>query len=318
MKLSTLLDYYIQLKEQAPEAYNFGIDRQVGPSLSLVQNHDLQFAELTDNLIGKYNQIHHAVSDYSVVLDEIRDKIKRLISDIEPQYFADSYRYYSEEFVNDPSDYILTRKLVLSDESRMHVSARVKRHGDWKHAGLIIRPGVDVWTDDLVGCDPLYLIDRDMDLLRPTVERFPIQYRGRLRTYLLNDSNDGPILKAIPNGQFAFCLVYYFFNFMPFEMIKTYLTEIYEKLKPGGTLAFTFNDCDLPGGVIMMENHFMCYTPGKLLMSLAENIGYEVFHTHHLDKACAWTELRKPGTLTSLRGGQALAKIMPKPVAKSK
>lgn len=318
MKLSTLVDYYNQLEKLTPQDATDAINKQVGDSLYLIKNHDLQFPSLADRLSQQHEKIHQSFIDYSSTVEEIKTKIKKLIDDLEPQYLANSYRIYADEFVSDKSEYILSRQLEMTEESRAHVSARIKRHGDWKHAGMVIRPGIDIWVNDLVGCDPLYLIDRDMDLLRPTVERFPAQYRNRLRTYLLNGTNDGQVLGAIPDGQFAFCLVYYFFNFMPLEMIKTYFIEIYEKLKPGGTLTFTFNNCDLAGGVMMMERYFTCYTPGKLVLSLAESIGYTVQHVYQIDNACAWVELQKPGELTSLRGGQTLAKIIPKTVDKSK
>ena len=39
---------------------------------------------------------------------------------------------------------------------------------------------------------------------------------------------------------------------------------------------------------------------------------------HEDNSASVWLEVKKPGTLKSLRGGQALAKILPKPIAESK
>lgn len=318
MKLSTLIDYRNQLEKSIPRDYAQMVDKQVGDSLYLVKNHEPRLEELADKLVEKNKKIHQAFDDYSQTLNGAAQTINALIDDLEPQYFADSYRNYSNEFINDTVECILNRRLNLTEISRTHLSARIKRHGDWQHAGMIIRPGIDDWTEDLVGCDPLYLVDKHIDLLRPTVEKFPPQYRGRLRMYLLDQTKDGNLLDFVPNEQFAFCLIYYFFNFLPLELIKSYLTEVYQKLKPGGTLAFTFNDCDQPGGVMMVENHFMCYTPGKLLLALAENIGYQVVHTYRIDNSAAWVEIQKPGTLTSLRGGQAMAKIISKTIDKSK
>lgn len=312
MKLSTLIDYRNQLEKSIPRDHTGTINKHVGDSLYLVKNNALQFTELTNKLVEIYENIHLIFDDYSQILNEILQEIKTLISDLEPQYFLDSYQNYSNGFINDSAKHILSRTLGLSIEARTHLSARIKRHGNWQHAGMVIRPGIDNWTEDLVGCDPLYLIDKHMDLLRPTVEKFPLQYRNRLRMYLLDQTKDDNILNFIPDKQFAFCLIYYFFNFLPLELIKTYLNEIYQKLKPGGTVAFTYNNCDQPGGVMMAENHFMSYTPGKLLLALAENIGYQVVHTYQIDNSNAWAEIQKPGTLTSIKGGQSLAKMLSK------
>ena len=177
----------------------------------------------------------------------------------------------------------------------------------------MIRPGKEDWIQNLVACDPLYLVDLEMDLLEPVMSRFNPDYQRRLRPYLIRDDSD-KILGSIPDGQIGFCLVYYFFNFKPFEVVRSYLEEIHQKLKPGGSLAFTFNNCDRSGAIELVEKNFMCYTPGKLLLTMCESLGYQVRHTYQLDNASTWVELTKPGTLTSLRGGQSLARI----VAKSK
>ena len=54
----------------------------------------------------------------------------------------------------------------------------------------------------------------------------------------------------------------------------------------------------------------MCYTPGNKLKKIAQDHGYIVnFECNGLSDA-KWIELQKPGELTSIRGGQSLAKIV--------
>jgi hypothetical protein len=89
-----------------------------------------------------------------------------------------------------------------------------------------------------------------------------------------------------------------------------YLADIYRKLKPGGVVALTFNDCDRWGGVELAERHFMCYTPGTMLISLAQSLGFEIQQRYDIDNSNTWLEMRRPGELTSVRGGQSLAKIV--------
>jgi predicted methyltransferase len=40
----------------------------------------------------------------------------------------------------------------------------------------------------------------------------------------------------LPDAQFGLVFAYNYFNFRPFEMMKKYFAEIYQKLKPGGML----------------------------------------------------------------------------------
>jgi len=116
----------------------------------------------------------------------------------------------------------------------------------------------------------------------------------------------------LPDDQLGFVMAWNFFHYKPFEVIKQYLTEVYKKLRPGGVFAFSINDGDLAGGVANAERMFMCYTPGSMIMSISERIGFSIELRHELDRAVTWIELQRPGERSSLRGGQALASIIPK------
>jgi SAM-dependent methyltransferase len=176
--------------------------------------------------------------------------------------------------------------------------------------GLILRPGHEDWIRDLVACDPLYLVDTHDELLEPARLKFNDQYQRRLRTYTIKETNNPGILNQLPEGQFGFCLVYNFFNYKPIEIIELYLSELYAKLKPGGVIAFTFNDCDRAEGIELFERHFMSYTPGNNIIALCQTIGYEIKNIFRLDHSCTWIEIARPGNATSIKGGQSLAKVL--------
>jgi hypothetical protein len=94
------------------------------------------------------------------------------------------------------------------------------------------------------------------------------------------------------------------------EIIQIYLKELYNKLKPGGLLSMTFNDCDRDGGVKLAERNFMCYTPSQAVYDFAKDLGFETQEIFRIDSATTWVELSKPGHLESLKGGQSLAKMV--------
>ena len=75
---------------------------------------------------------------------------------------------------------------------------------------------------------------------------------------------------------------------------------------------FTYNDCDRAHGVELFENRFMCYTPGYRIKDYAETVGFDVAYHYVGPGDLAGLEVRKPGTITSLRGGQTLAQIIRK------
>jgi hypothetical protein len=124
----------------------------------------------------------------------------------------------------------------------------------------------------MVALDPLYVVDLSEALLQPAVSHFPDMYQIRVRQYVINDKTDDKIFDRLPKGQFGLIFAYSYFNFLPMEMIKRYLAESMELLRPGGTIIFTYNDCDREESVGSVENHFMCYTPGGKIQQMAKEL----------------------------------------------
>jgi SAM-dependent methyltransferase len=214
--------------------------------------------------------------------------------------------------IHETAEYILNRRPEITAETEQFYCTRIVRYNSWQHPAMIIRPGREIYINELLASDPLYLVDESRDLLQPAMSQFNEQYQQRLRPYTINERNSDKILEKLPDGQFGLVFAYNFFNFRPFEIIRKYLTEIYEKLRPGGALVMTFNDCDRAKGVMLVEQHFCCYTPGYLVRELAQSLGYRVTFSWTDQGPSTWLELQKPGNFVSLRGGQALAKIIPK------
>ena len=160
--------------------------------------------------------------------------------------------------------------------------------------------------------DPLYIVDQSKELMHPAVTKFTPEYQRRLRLYEVNDYRDQEALQQLPDGQFGFVFAYNYFNYRPMEVIDRYLRAVFKKLRPGGVFFMTFNNCDRAHGVALVERSFMCYTPATELIRRAESYGLEVGNQYTGQADVSWLELRKPGTITSLRGGQTLAKIIPK------
>ena len=310
MKLSQLLRHKqlmddLQVRPAADMVHN-----HLGNIVNSIRNSVLQFGDHTEHLENSLEGVEHSLEHFDIVMQELRVSVQQLIRQIEPTYFAESYRLYEHEMPHETTDYILNRHLKdVTEDVYEFVRNRVRHYDDWHHSGMVLRPGKETFIQNMVSCDPLYIVDQNYDLLRPCLELFDEPFQNRLRQHIVRESIDHPMMPTVPDGQLGFVLAYNIFNFRPLEILKRYLEEIYIKLKPGGTLAMTFNNCDLADGVALTEIHFMCYTPGMMVEQLARTIGYEVHFRYDTHVPNTWLELRKPGQLTSLKGGQALARI---------
>jgi SAM-dependent methyltransferase len=311
MKLSELVTFKNELDRLSAVSAQKTADNEINKITHLVGSFALtvpqseQFEQARSNIIEKF-------IEFEDQLNELKLSIKKQIEDAERPWFAESYRLYEKEMINETVEYILNRRAVIGDSTKEFYKNRISRYTNWKYPAMFIRPGLEDYVNGMVACDPLYLVDEQYDLLTPIMSQHNELYQQRLRPYVINERQDGEILNRLPNDQFGLIVVYNFFNFRPLEVIRQYLTELYEKLRTGGILVMTINDCDRDKGVILVEQHFACYTPGNMIIDLAKSIGFEVEFVWNDDGPATWIELRRPGELTSLRGGQTLAKIVAK------
>jgi hypothetical protein len=146
--------------------------------------------------------------------------------------------------------------------------------------------------------------------LTAATSSFQEDYRRRVRPYVIDEYSEFGMLDLLPKNQFGLITAQGFFHFKPIEVVNKFITEVFELLKPGGAFVFTYNNCDYAGAVALAENHFACYTPGRLIKQHAASLGYVVNFEHNEINSGGVLELIKPGSRPSIRGGQTLAVIM--------
>lgn len=313
MKLSELVRYRNTLDEITPGDLESQICGEIDPVIFTVKFNSpiIQLPHLENQFQKDRESILESIKNFRITLDTTKAEIDRCIESMEPAYLSKSYQLYYE-MQQDTPEYTLNRRLNYIPEANDYIQSRILMYNNWQQTAAVIRPGLESWVEHILGCDPLYLIDTDYALLEPVKQKFTEAYLNRLRFYAIKEFDDEPILTHLPDRQFSFILAYNFFHYKPFDVFKKYLTEIYTKLDSGGCLAFTFNDCDRWAAVDLTERWFMCYTPGRLVRSLCESLGYEIVNSYIIDKSTTWLEIRKPGLHSTLKGGQALAKIIGK------
>ncbi len=312
MKLSSLVAFRNNLESLIPIDSAPFVHEKLAPILHEVKTGEFQAPDATQQLEQDYKNILERITDFEITMDRVREAIDQTIQHLEASYYESSEILYQHMMEHDTVEHTLSRRFALTETAKNFITARVQMHGNWQHAGMIIRPGHEEWITMLVGCDPLYLVDNNTELLEPAVLRFNDQYQRRLRTYAVSEQNNSSPLRSLPDGQFAYCLAYNFFNFKPESVIVDYLTDLYKKLKPGAQAAFTFNDGDLSGAVDLAERHYAFYTPGRKIYQHIQDLGFVIKQKYIIDAACVWVEIQKPGELVSLRGGQSLAEVVPK------
>ena len=341
MKVSELVAFRNYLEDMSVKTIQNEADSEILKIRHLILNQP-KF-DIGHEVEQKRNNIIQAFEEFDSYLDDLKQQVDQQIRKDEQEllqfstdWFVEQSTLYKELTTVDKYHYdqygvkvagpdgnkmkqkmeydsqVLHRASRPSVETLKFYKARLIRYSDWRFPGMIIHPGLSSFIADMVASDPLYLLDVSKELLRPAMKPFPDIYRQRLRTYAIDELSDS-LVGRLPNNQFSVCLVYNFLNYRPLEVIKKYISELYQKLRPGGTLIMTFNDCDRKPGVLLAEQKCACYTPGKFIIQHAESVGFEVVLSWHDGGPDTWLEIQKPGEMTSLRGGQTIAKILPNP-----
>ena len=318
MKLSDIVAYLNHLDTLSVESAASTSLYELEKINYIVQNSKVQIPGTTDMLASNYDDVKLLLDSYKENLKKLQAGVFDLIKQQEPIYFADSQDLY-QSMRHETPEYILQRTVKIDSDTLLFLRKRLQgSHCDWRYPGMIIRPAHSPWVEDLVALDPLYFVDTHADLITPVSSKFTPEYQRRVRQYIFDEYSDAPAFWNLPQRQFGFVYSVGYFNFKPIEIIKQHLSEIFELLRDGGTFLFSFNDCDQWRAVGLVENNFCCYTPGRVIREYAVSLGYEIEFDYKDDSVISWLGLRRPGTLYSIRGGQALAMILRDPDFKPK
>ena len=305
MKLSELVAYRDKLRKHDINTFN-SMNTQI---------FDLLQAEIEDpeylTLFTEHrNKIMRKIDKFKADHLDYDHKLTEQIHAEEKSYLVDSEEQFK---LYQTQEDLLSKKgniLEIQPDTKEYLETRIDHYARWDQSGLQICPSHGDLTHTLVSLDPLYLIDFSDALIKPVRDQFKEQYRNRLRSYQMPKFNkQQPLFSRLPQQQFGFILAYNFFDNMPISVIQATLKECYELLKPGGTMLFTFNDCDLPHNILLVEQGWKYYTPGRLVRHYLENTGFTVLKHFKETYGMAWFEVEKPGQLDSIKGGQTLASV---------
>ena len=268
-----------------------------------------------DNLKNQINEqskiLLQSMQTIESLLQQFKSNLGQFVTSVEEPYFSKSESLY-EESKKDNVDYTLDqlqfKKLLYDKPTLEFFQSRIKLQSNYKWPALEIRPGFGDITECLVACDPLYLVDTDVELFKHVKHLWTPEYQRRIRYYTICES-DRYMFNQLPKQQFGIIVSTNFLNFRPLRMIKQYLQESFSLLRPGGYFVFTYNNCDYPIGVDNFENSYYCYTPGHQVIELCKQIGFRIAANFDLENNVSWLEIQRPGKMTSIKGGQTLGKI---------
>jgi len=267
-----------------------------------LETHNIAYV---DELVAYYKNL-------IVELERPLELKKAKINEIDDIITAESHRLfaisYDLEAFNGGYEHVRdNRKLKMYDETVDIVRQRIGLYTDWRYPALEIGCREGEWTQYMVAADPLYIMDQFPEFLETTNQRFPGPYQARLRKYPLNKETHD--LSKLPKNQFAFVFSWGYFNYISLDTITQVLKQMKTLLRPGGVFMFSYNDGDTPAGMGLAENFGQSYLPKSLLVPTCQAQGFEVIAEYSLEPNINWLEIKRPGTLHTVKAHQVLGEI---------
>lgn len=310
MILSDLINYRNRLEELSAGPIWEVSNTEFLKVFDIVKQSLIPVGPVVDELDSVHKNIYAEYEHFDRILTQHKDKINKILDEQGQPWFMESTKRYFFDREHQSDDWYLQRKSSIPQADKDFYISRLQTYSSWKYPGLIFRPGLHNLVQHMVCYDPLYLVDKTDNLLFPCQLEFPEQYRRRLRPVVIDEHSETS-LDALPDNQFGVVLAYDYFNFLPMYVIERLLQQVYLKLRPGGTVCFTFNDCETDKAMQLVENYRASYTPGRALKYQIKAMGYEIVFEYNNQGPTTWMELKKPGQLKSIRGGQIMSQVKP-------
>jgi hypothetical protein len=270
-----------------------------------------QYSEYCDQTIKNYFLLQQ---QSQTAINSIRKQISSLSLEIDNTSIAmfNNHEYCNNFHENQIREPEFKNNLIVSTELESLIVSKITEYSDWHYPALQINPRSKKWVDPMVAGDPLYLTHPDINVVKEIIKPYPDLYQNRLRLYEIVDRN----FSKLPQAQFSIVLCWDYFNYLSIEKVEKYVRQVWNLLRPGGCLMFSYSNCDLAGPTLRAESWACAYANSRWLKKLCNEIGYEISELKDFETGDAFNThvslaiLKKPGKLTTVKAAQAMAQII--------
>lgn len=313
----------IFLKEQISD-----ILKKVSLENSIVEKK--QEFQVLKNIVPEHELIR--LQDHINYFDQMLDLNKNLILSLENKItdISNQIQNCNQLLLNDPAylSKFTEDNIVLitetNDDIEHAIVNRVSLYSNWKYPGLLLNcrfsmpdheftPKLKERIDAMVGSDPLYIVCCRIRIAEMYVENYTSLYQSRVRKYEATGAN----FDILPQAQFGFIQCWDFFNHLPTTTIEEHLRQILNLLRPGGVVLFSYSNCELIGTAKQFDLGEIPFGSATIIKNIAQSLGFEIVdmfdypttHKFSPPQWVSWVELKKPGTLQTIKRHQPLGKI---------
>lgn len=292
---------------------------------SLWRRHDSKLYKVTDEIKNLVKEMQDIEKQFDQLKGSRRQSI---INELQIEIDQEVDQLINDQKYKEMFSTVVPIKssIKYDDASYRSIKMRISEKVDWRYPGLELGSLHKELTRSLTSCDPLYVCDEAnnySDLINSiqlkmtvwtstrlddNIKQFNNIYQTRLRKYLIKEKK----LDRLPQQQFGFVFSWEFFNYLTTDIVKKYLTQIYDLMRDGGYLMFGYNNCDRECGARSVELMAQSWNTERDLVSFLKELGFADVKAYTIDNddivysEISWIEATKPGELKTIKAHPVL------------
>ena len=306
---SDLLDVLEQL-ESSPMHRNSSTVHQL-----LIDNPNIPYKQFFDEKIRIWHDQNIENNKNIIEITQLINTVNRDIDILAEQMlvtkdFQEKFKF--NNYSVKPNNY--NAKMASDHQLKSIIQARVSIYSNHLYPGLNLGSKFQEWIDFLIAGDPLYITNYKEEDLFQILKEYPEVYQRRVRVYEIKNQN----YAVLPQKQFSVVFSWDYLPWIVQSELDQILVEVYNLLRPGGAFIFNYNNCDLISTATQAQSEVLSWASSHRIKNLCEQIGYEIvsFNDYDFDDPIigyvSWAEIRKPGTLETIKLQQVLGEIISK------
>lgn len=295
----------LKFKREVDKLNFDAIDAELERMVNIVAMQSLRFenSEAHMQFVAELNGIRQTFENSK--LSALKQRYLDVINEREHVQLLKAYDNYEKYGGDDDYEYELSRTNSLNPDEIEALGELAAKFTNWEYPSMEFEPFNGTFTRSLVAGDPLYLVSKHEQSLTVTTSQFPIEYVNRLRQYNIQDTD----FSDLPQNTFGTIFSYGWFEYVPLEVVKTYMREFFNLLRPGGVITFSYNNCEMKGSLSLTFSAQRPYNTFGYMSAMLHGLGFDVVEDTEINMNTSVLALRKPGKLKSQRTGQTLGII---------
>lgn len=269
------------------------------------KNFDLtQIEQMYYSILNKNNEI----------LKAIQDAIENVDQQIIERGLESSIEHEHNNSFNEERLLTTGTATESSPELELVLERIIKKYTGWQYPSLYFSVNNNnSRLDHMSATEPLYILGPTQEHLQSWVCGYPDVHRRRLRLYALNQNG----FDQLPKGQFGFIICWDYFPLLTIGLVKSYVQQLTELLRPGGILLFNYSNAELRGVADQVDQEILPWASKSYLKKLVNSLDLKVvdsydFFFNESGNSTSWFLIEKEGTLKTSRRSSVLGEILTK------